>query len=278
MKTTLMGSGYIGSEFFRQNQNSVMVNERDNYVPQSSKILYTISTTHNYHIFKRPHLDIDTNLSTLIAVLENARLVYGEDVDFTFLSSWFVYGKQETFPVKENAPCNPTGFYSITKLAAERLLASYCETYGMKYRILRLCNVIGGNDPDMGRKKNALQYMISRLVQDKEINLYEGDVIRDYLNVRDVACAIKLAMSATFENGVANIGSGNGYGYNIKNLVRYAHALTKKGIINSIPVPDFHKTVQTDKMILNVEKISSLGFTPQYTIEDTIKEIIKNAA
>ena len=276
MKTTLMGNGYIGSEFLRQNEKSVVVNERNDYVPQSPKVLYTISTTHNYHIFKRPHLDIDTNLSILIAVLENARLKYGEDVDFTFLSSWFVYGKQETFPVKENAPCNPTGFYSATKLAAERLLASYCETYGMKYRILRLCNVIGGDDPDMGRKKNALQYMITRLAQDKEINLYAGDVIRDYLDVRDVALAIKLAMNS--ESGeTINIGAG-GYGYNIKNLVRYAYGLVEKGEIHRIPVPDFHKTVQTDRMVLDVEKIASLGFVPQHTIHSTIKEIIKNAA
>jgi len=276
MKITLLGNGYIGKEFFRQNKTSVVVNERHDYVPQSPKILYTISTTHNYHIFKRPHLDIDTNLSTLIAVLENARLKFGEDVDFTFLSSWFIYGRQETFPVKEDAPCRPKGFYSITKKAAEQLLASYRETYGMKYRILRLCNVIGGDDPNMGRKKNALQYMITELCKDKLINLYDGDVYREYLHVYDAAKAIKIAMSSP-SGEIINLGSG--IAVNIKELVKYAHnKLDGRGQIQKIPIPDFHKTVQTDKVVLDVNKIAEMGFVPKYIILEILDEIIKNAS
>ena len=64
---------------------------------------------------------------------------------FFYATIHFVYG-QTQMPATEESICNPTGFYSITKRAAEQLIISYCETYGIKYRILRLCNVYGIGD------------------------------------------------------------------------------------------------------------------------------------
>ena len=151
----LFGKGYIGTEFVRQFGADVLVNYKFDYMPVSNKVLYTISTTDNYNVHEAPHLDIDTNLTTFITFLENMRKVFGTDSEITFLSSWFVYGAQEDLPVKEDASCHPKGFYSITKYAAEMLLESYCNTFGMKYRILRLCNVIGGGTPS---KKNVKYY------------------------------------------------------------------------------------------------------------------------
>ena len=43
---------------------------------------------------------------------------------------------------QENALCDPKGFYSITKRTAEQLLISYCETFNIKYRIVRILCVV----------------------------------------------------------------------------------------------------------------------------------------
>src|SRR3990167_7803807 len=133
----VFGKGFIGGEFC--GRYGVISNGRDDYYPKSPKILYFISTVDNYNIHTNPHLDIDTNLSLLIDVLENCRKEYGNEFEFNFISSWFVYGKVE-IPAREDSPCFPTGFYSITKRCAEQLLISYCQTCNIPYRILRMSN------------------------------------------------------------------------------------------------------------------------------------------
>ena len=82
---------------------------------------------------------METNLILLLRMLDNAHKKFGEDFCVNYVSTWFVYGLGEGNPVKEDTCCNPTGFYSITKLAAEQLLKSFCSTFGIKYRILRPC-------------------------------------------------------------------------------------------------------------------------------------------
>jgi len=274
-KISLFGNGYIGKEFVRQFGDEVIVQDKFDYASRTPKVLYGISTVHNYHVKDKPYLDIDTNLTTLVTFLENMRRIHGEKSDITFLSSWFVYGRQDFVPVKETACCNPTGFYSVTKYAAEMMLASYCETYNMKYRILRLCNVIGGVDEKADRKKNALQHMITELVNDRKIELYDDFVYRDYMDVRDVVRAIKVAMILSESGEIINIGSG--YAKIVKTVMQGVHKQLGVGKINLIPIPEFHKKVQTDKMVLDVKKLHSLGFTQKYSFKDTIEDIIKHA-
>ena len=110
--------------------------------------MYFISTVDNYNVHNNITLDVETNLKVLCEVLDFCR---DTNIVFNFISSWFVYGETE-LPAKEEYYCRPTGFYSITKKAAEDLLISFCRTYGVKYRILRLCNVMGNGDGTFAAK------------------------------------------------------------------------------------------------------------------------------
>ena len=144
------GSGFVGGEFQRMYDSCIEI-PYDKREPKSNKILYFISTVDNYNVHENITLDVDTNLHVLCEVLDYCR---SKDIEFNFISSWFVYGKT-SLPARENGLCNPTGFYSITKKCAEDLLVSFCNTYGVKYRILRLCNVLGLGDKKASRKKEC---------------------------------------------------------------------------------------------------------------------------
>ena len=152
-------SGFVGSRFCNLYPHFVVKQEREERKPRTKNILYLISTVDNYNVYTNITLDVETNLKVLCEVLDHCR---DNDIVFNFISSWFVYGDCE-LPAKEEYYCNPTGFYSITKKAAEDLLISFCKTYGVKYRILRLCNVMGIGDKKSSSKKNALSYMIDLL-------------------------------------------------------------------------------------------------------------------
>ena len=268
------GTGFIGGTYNKMfNEKSLLI-PRSQKKPITNNILYFISTIHNYNIFENPHLDIETNLSLLISVLEKCR--DKENIVFNFVSSWFVYGKTEDLPANENSTCNPKGFYSITKRAAEQLLISYCETFNIKYRILRLCNVYGKADNKVSKKRNALQYLINEIIENRDIELYDaGNNIRDLMHVEDVCKAINLVVEQGPINDVINIGSGKPHKF--IDMMEYVKDKTNsKSAFRSVDPPRFHKIVQVKDMYLDVTKLKNLGFEPRYDIKDGLDLIIKD--
>ena len=268
-------TGFIGNRFCEIYPNDVVKIPRSERSCPTSNVLYLISTVDNYNIFSDPYIDIETNLKILIEVLENCRANNKEDTVFNFISSWFVYGKDTDLPAKENNSCDPKGFYSITKRAAEQLLISYCETYNMKYRILRLSNVYGTGDKKTSKKKNALQYMITEVANNRNINLYEGGThIRDFMHVDDVCRAIKLCIDKAEINDIINIGTG--VGTTILEAMSYIKEKTNSSsqFIN-IETPEFHKVVQVENMFLDVTKINKLNFEPKYGIKEGLDKLLE---
>ena len=268
-KVSLFGHGFIGREYTRQFPDTVVVERNAKYSP-TENILYGVSTIHNYHpkdgdLF----IDVETNINHFLEVLEANS---GRDITFNLISSWFVYGETE-LPAKEDSPCNPTGFYSITARAKEQLLISYAKTFGIKYRILRLGNVIGAGDKKASPRKNAVQWMVKELAQGREVKVYKGGAIRDFIDVRDCARAIRLVLEKGELNTIYHI--SNGQGLNISELMEIANREAKfRGKIGEMEVPAFHKAVQTPKMFLDVKRLKSLGYVQQCDVKTSIRELV----
>jgi nucleoside-diphosphate-sugar epimerase len=264
------GTGYIGSRYVEMYNNCV-VNLRDDYKPQTNNILYFISTVDNYNVFTNPHLDIDTNLTTLIKVLEN--ITDKENTVFNFISSWFVYGDTE-LPARETSVCNPKGFYSITKRTAEQLLISYCQTYKIKYRILRLANVVGGKDTKTSAKKNALTFMIDQLKNNEPVKLYEGgQLYRDFIHIDDCVRAINMILTRGKVNEIYNV--GNGIPVKLFDIIDFAKRLTNsQSVVSYIDTPEFHRIVQVKSMYMDNTKLQQLGYLPHYGPIKILKDII----
>ena len=269
------GSGFVGGKYEELTPNILWSNERNDYKVKSNNthpldIVYFISTIDNYNVHTDPFIDIDTNLTTLIKVLESCK---DKNVCFNFISSWFVYGDVE-LPAKEDSHCDPKGFYSITKRAAEQLLISYCETFGIQWRILRLGNVLGKGDMKVSKKKNALQYLINEIKENRDINLYDGgDLYRDYIHVDDVVQAINLVIEKGPVGEIYNI--GNGEKVYLRNSLEYVRTrLNSTSKFNSIEIVDFHKKVQTKNMVLYISKIQQLGYVPKYNTEQMLDSLL----
>ena len=282
---SLMGKGFIGSNYVDLYPEDVFVEDRSCVVPWplARDVLYTISTTSNYGPINGDlNVDIDTNLGHLVSVLPNVR---GE---FNFLSSWFVYGfnnwgHHPAWRAKEEHLCNPNGYYSITKYAAELLVRSHCHTAATGlikgptgYRILRLSNVIG-NDPRASKQKNAFEYLLQKVLAGQDVSVYEGDNYRDTLHVEDVCRAINLCITDTPVNDRINnvINIGRGESHRLEDLLQYA--IDKTGSTSKIvrvPVPEFHKVVQVPDFFMDTAKLRGLGFEPKYSIWESIDKVI----
>ena len=268
------GSGFIGGRFSEMFSDEVVIIDRNDRTPKTNEILYLISTVDNYNIHNDLHKDIDTNLTVLMDVLAKVK-DSKEDVVLNFVSSWFVYGKNDVLPFNEERSfCNPTGFYSITKRAAEQLLISFCETFGVKYRIFRLSNVLGEYDLKVSRKKNALQHMIKCLCFNEEIFLYDGgNAVRDYIYVDDVCSAMMHCIKYAPTNQVINI--ANGQPYILGDILERARiASNSQSTIHNIQPPHFHDVVQVKDSYLDITKLKSYGFESQYTIDNMVDKLV----
>lgn len=269
----IFGAGFVGGEFAKLYPDAI-INRRNDYQIKTDNVVYFISTIDNYNIFSDPYLDINTNLTTLIRVLESGK--DRSDLTFNFISSWFVYGPT-ALPAKEDSPCDPRGFYSITKRAAEQLLISYCKTYGINYRIIRLGNIIGINDNKVSAKKNALQYMIKLLKNNKPVDLYDnGTHSRDYIDIEDTVRAIKLIVEKGPVNQIYNV--GNGEQVKIIDIINYVIEKTQsKSIINSVTPPLLHCVVQPQKdFYFDITKLQSLGYQRTVSLWQSIDRILND--
>jgi len=269
------GTGFIGKKFHDLYKNEVILNERNNYIPQTNNILYFISTVDNYNIHKDLQIDIDTNLKILMNVIEHIK--YNKNAVFNFVSSWFVYGQNPDIPFQEeNTSCNPTGFYSITKLCAEQMLTCFCNTFDIKYRILRLANVLGEGDNKISAKKNALQFMVKEIVNNKDVHLYYGgEVLRDYIYVDDVCEGIKLCLDKAPTNQIINIGSGSPSRF-LDIINKTIKKTDSKSRIINIEPTKFHNIVQVRHSYLDTAKIRSYGFEPKYNMDQILEKLIQH--
>jgi len=273
MKVSLYGNGFVGSEYYRQYKYSTIVQDRDEFIPQTNKILYGISTVTNYNVLDDPFRDIETNLMLMMDVLDRSRRKFSNEFEFNFISSWFVYG-QVMLPASEISGCNPKGFYSITKKAAEDLLISYCRTFNIPYRIMRLTNVLGAGDEKVSAQKNATQWVMQKLIDNETVELYyKGDFFRDYIDVRDCARAINLVIQSAPLGSITNI--SNGVPVKFKDVVDYTiNYCGSASEITDHSNTEFHEQVQVKSMYLHNGKLEKLGYRPEYGIEDTLRWII----
>lgn len=137
------------------------------------------------------------------AILEHANVER-----FIHISTSEVYGTAVTTPMAETHPLNPMTPYASAKAGADRLVYSYCATYGLPAVILRPFNQYG---PYQHLEKVIPRFITSALL-DQPLTVHgDGTSRRDWTFVTDTCEAIDRALHADLEKvrgREINIGSG----------------------------------------------------------------------
>ena len=260
-------TGFIGGTFCNMFSEEIIPIPREQRKAESKNILYLISTISNYNVFDDLHLDVNTNLTILLDVLQHCK---DNDIVFNYVSTGFVYGHDIVY-AKED-PCDPRGFYSITKRTAEQLLISFCKTFDVKYRIMRIANVYG-QDKTVSAKKNVLGFLIELMKHNEPITLYDdGMQLRDYMHVTDICRALKLVMDKGELNQIYNIASGTALPFRqIIEMVR--KNLGSESELLSVETPRFNQIAQAKNFALNADKLKSLGFKQNISLQEGLQSI-----
>ena len=150
-----------------------------------------------------PYFDFNTNTAgTLKVLLWSAKYNVKKLI---FASSAAVYGEPYYFPIDEEHSISPQSFYSLSKYSAEKYIEFNGNYNGLDYCILRFSNVYGPRQNANG-EAGVISIFINRLIANESICIYDGSQTRDFIYVKDVAVACRLAMESGY-SGVFNISS-----------------------------------------------------------------------
>ena len=153
----------------------------------------------------RPDVDARVNVLGTLQVLEGCRRTGVNKL--VFASSAAVYGDVSELPVPEEAGGQPTSFYGLSKLTAERYIQMYRELHGLGHVILRYANVYGDRQGDRGEGGVVSIFARNMLNGDKVTVFGDGLQTRDFIYAGDVAAANVLALTSDLNHAVLNVGT-----------------------------------------------------------------------
>lgn len=136
-----------------------------------------------------------------------------------------IYGEvSDQAGAAEDHPQEPISPYAITKRAVEMYLYAYQKLRGLNFTVLRYGNVFGPRQDPLG-EAGVIAIFCGKLLQGKTATIYgDGEQLRDYVYVGDVAAANLIALTRG-ENKIFNIGTG--VGTSVNQLFAHLRALTK---------------------------------------------------
>lgn len=128
---------------------------------------------------------------------------------------WELYDNKnrplEPIPTPEKKPPFLSSVYALSKYDQERLCLMAGRAYNIPAVALRFFNVFGTRQALSNPYTGVLAIFASRLLNDNPPMIFEdGNQLRDFVHVKDVAYACRLAMEKPEANGeVFNIGGGH---------------------------------------------------------------------
>jgi nucleoside-diphosphate-sugar epimerase len=180
---------------------------------------------------------------------------------FIYASSGSVYGLKEEPQVIEELELKPISEYNKTKMVGERVLLSYQDD--MVVQIVRPATVCGYS-PRM-RLDVSVNLLTMQALSKGKITVFGGDQVRPNIHIDDITDVYLHLIDHPEVTGVYNAGFEN------ISIMDIAKLVTKY-----IPV-EIAVTESNDPRSyrINSDKLLATGYKPKNTVEDAIREIIK---
>ncbi|MET9924928.1 MULTISPECIES: GDP-L-fucose synthase [unclassified Streptomyces] len=217
---------------------------------------------------------LEDNLRIQLSVIAGAHAAGTERL--LFLGSSCIYPRLAPQPIREESlltgELEPTNeAYALAKIAGIVQTQSYRRQYGASYISAMPTNLYGPGDNFDLETSHVLPALIRRFHEAQrdgaeEITLWgSGSPRREFLHVDDLAAACVTLLEAYDGDGPVNIGCGEDL--TIRELAEIVAEVTGyQGRIGW----DTSKPDGTPRKLLDVSRLTSLGFTPQIPLRDGI--------
>lgn len=223
-----------------------------------------------------PKKDIQQNVVATLNLLE---CMMKANVEYLlFSSTGSVYGEAKTFPTPENESFPiQTSLYATSKIAAEGLISSYSEAYGIKSTIFRFVSIVGerythGHIFDFYRKIKIEKSPILTILGDGTQNksyLYVQDCVRGMMEIFEKTKNIPTKHNVQIynlgsENSITVTESANLIANYLKYDGEFKYTGGKRGWVGDNPF-----------ILLDTKKARQTGWSPDFTITGGIKKTLE---
>jgi UDP-glucose 4-epimerase len=216
-----------------------------------------------------PRRDLEQNTIATWNVLESMRR--NGIGRIAFASTGSIYGDATVIPTPEDCPFPvQTSLYGASKLAAEGMIAAYCEAFGMRGNIFRFVSILG----ERYSHGHVFDFYKQLLEHPGRLRvLGDGHQRKSYLYVQDCVEAILLA-SGTTENKVTILNLGTDEYCEVNDSIgwiserlglrpRLEYTGGDRGWVGDSPF-----------ILLDCSRVRALGWKPRLTIRESIIKTI----
>ena len=212
---------------------------------------------------KDKKLATEVNYEQIKFIVENLR----DDQKIIYPNSNSGYGVGEDgIHCTEESPLNPVSHYGQTKVDAESIIVD--NGNGIT---LRLATVFG-TSPRM-RLDLLVNEFVYKAITDTYITVFEKDFKRNYIHIQDVISAFVFML----ENYEKYNGEMFNVGLSDSNLNKEELVYKIKKFIPHFDInfSDFYSDPDKRNYIVSNDKIEATGWSPKYSLDDGIRELIK---
>ncbi len=182
----------------------------------------------------------------------------------------------ENLPIRENQAKEPVSPYAVARVSQEMLSKIFVDAYGMEIIMTRSFNHIGPRQDE----RFVIPSFIRRILDIKESGQSRGeietgnlDIVRDFVDVRDVVKAYYLLLMEGKKGEVYNICSEKGI--TLREVVDII--ADEVGIsVSTRTNPDYVRPSDNMEIVGSAYKIESeLGWSREYDFEQTIGDMVQ---
>jgi len=200
---------------------------------------------------------------------------------FVFLGSSCIYPRECPQPIKEEylmtGPLESTNSaYAIAKITGIEMIKSYRKQFNHKWISVMPTNMYGPNDNFSKDQGHVLPALINRFVNAVEsdaesLTLWgSGSTMREFLHSRDLAEAVVFLLERYDDDLHINVGSGQDL-----QISELATLIGKEVGFKGAIEWDRSRPDGTPRKLLDSSRIRNLGWVPEISLEDGIRETIK---
>lgn len=263
----------------------VFQQERPDYIShQAAQISVSLSV-------RDPLFDAQTNILGSLNLLQCCVDYQVKGIVFAS-SGGTIYGEPEHFPISEAHPLQPLSPYGISKVTVEHYLDFYRKNYNLPYVSLRYGNVYGPRQDPYG-EAGVTAIFIEKMLKGKIPTINgDGEYIRDYVYVENVAQANLLAIENmlklakvvqkekiveettyniyNIDNNSFNLGTGVGASVNelfhlLREIIKFPHPAN----YGPPRAGDLRKNILDCQLIKNV-----WGWQPEVNLSEGLKKTV----
>ena len=266
------GKNVFGSHQERQNLELLKGDLRDPELikqgtHQADAVIHLACISNDPSFELNPDLGRSINYDAFMPLVESAK--EADCQRFIYASSSSVYGIKDESNVTEDLELEPLTDYSKYKALCEKELLTRTENHSMVPFIIRPATVCGYSPRQ--RLDLTVNILTHHAIKNNKIRVFGGQQKRPNIHIQDMTDLYVQALEWPAEKvrgKIYNVGYEN---HKVMEIAEMVKAEVGEQVDIAVEPTDDHRSYHISSAKIEQE----LGFTPQHTIQDAIKELVE---